>query len=74
MKCLVSNREVEKSDCAGEERHPVSFLVAVGLDQSVAQAAPQNVQFCGGGWEVLSIMARSLDGILGSISSSKVAN
>ena len=44
VKCLVSNnRGVEKSDCTGEERHPVWFLVAAGLDHSVVKAAPQNI-------------------------------
>ena len=40
---MSSNGGVEKSDCTVEERHPVSFLVAAGLDHSVAKAAPQNV-------------------------------
>ena len=34
---------VEKSDYTLEERHPVSFLVAAGLDHSVVKAVPQNV-------------------------------
>ena len=34
---------VEKSDYTLEERHPVSFLVAAGLDHSVSNAASQNV-------------------------------
>ena len=38
-----NNRGVEKSDCTGEERHPVWFLVAAGLDHSVVKAAPQNI-------------------------------
>ena len=41
VKCRIT--EVLKSDCTGEERHPVSFLVAVGLDQCVAEAAHWNV-------------------------------
>ena len=40
---MSNNRGVEKSNYTGEEQHPVSFLVAAGLDHSVAKAAPQNV-------------------------------
>ena len=44
VKCpLSSNTVVEKSNCTGEERHPVSFLVAAELDHSAAKTPPQNV-------------------------------
>ena len=52
---VSNNRAVEKSNCTVEERHPVSFLVAAGLDHSVAEIAPQNGHSFMGGWEVLSI-------------------
>ena len=42
---LVSNNKgIEKSICTCEEQHPVSFLVAMMSDHSVAETAPQNVQ------------------------------
>ena len=40
---MSTNTGVEKSDCNGEEQHPVSFLVAAGFYHSVAEAAPQDV-------------------------------
>ena len=40
---VSKNRFVEKLDCTGVKQHPVSLLVAVGLDHSIAEAAPQNV-------------------------------
>ena len=39
----VSNNSVEKSNCTGEERQPVWFLVAAELDHSVTKVARQNV-------------------------------
>ena len=41
VKSLVTG--VVMSDCTGEERHPLSYLVAAGLDHSVSRTAPLNV-------------------------------
>ena len=41
---VSNNGGVKKSNCSGEEQHPLSFLLAVELDYSVAEAPPHNVQ------------------------------
>ena len=40
---MSNNKGDEESDCTGGEQHPVSSLVAAGLDHSEAETAPQNV-------------------------------
>ena len=66
------NRDGEKFNCTGEERQPVSFLVAVRLDHSVA--APQNIYSFMEEMGGVSMMVGSLVGFLCSTTSSKVAN
>ena len=68
---VSNNGGAENSGETGEEPHPVSFFVAVGLDHPVAEAAAQNVHSFMRGWEVLSMMANSLVAIICSNTSSR---
>ena len=71
---VFNNTGVEKSNCTGEDQHPVSLLEAAELDHSVAEAATPNVHsFMGGVGRVLHD-GHQLVGILCSPTSFKWAN